>query len=59
MESGYGALEPGSSYWYEMQAVIEDAVHCGAQAATGDFKRLENEEGPIAGFKAKPGAWQS
>jgi hypothetical protein len=49
-----GALEPGSSCWYEMQSVIEDAVDCGAQAATGNFRRLDGEEGPIAGFKDAP-----
>lgn len=44
-----GFVPPGSSYYAEIQGCIEDAVHCGAQAATGDFKRLEGEEGPIAG----------
>lgn len=44
-----GQFQPGSSYYDEAQSLIEDAVHCGAQAATGDFKRLEGEEGPIAG----------
>ena len=38
-----GALAPGSSWYYEVQGVIEDAVHCGAQAATGDFRRLDTE----------------
>lgn len=51
-----GFVEPGTSYYAEIQGCIEDAVECGAQGATGDFKRLENEEGPIAGFPpAKPG----
>jgi hypothetical protein len=44
-----GFVAPGSSYYSEIQACIEDAVHCGAQAATGDFKRLDGELGPIAG----------
>ena len=44
-----GFVPPGSGYYSEMQSIIEDAVHCGAQAATGDFRRLEGEEGPIAG----------
>lgn len=39
-----GALQPGNGYYYEMQKCIEDAVHFGAQAATGDFKRLEDEK---------------
>lgn len=46
-----GFVDPGSTYWFEIAGCIEDAVDCGAQAATGDFRRLENEEGPIAGFK--------
>ncbi len=32
-----------STYYYELQGVITDAVHCGAQAATGDYKKLESE----------------
>lgn len=44
-----GFVKPGTSYYAEIQGCIEDAVHCGAQAATGDFKRLDSEEGPIAG----------
>ena len=44
-----GVFTPHSGYYAEILACIEDAVHCGAQAATGDYKRLENEEGPIAG----------
>ena len=44
-----GQFEPGSTYYAEIQGCIEDAVECGAQAATGDFRRLEGEEGPIAG----------
>jgi hypothetical protein len=46
-----GIVPVGSSYYYEMQDVIEDAVHCGAQSASGDFKRLEAEEE----FKSIPG----
>jgi len=42
-----GVFDRGDTYYYEVQAVIEDAVHCGAQGATGDFKRLEGEEGPV------------
>ena len=40
-----GFVEKNTGYYYELQSVIEDAVHCGAQAATGDFKKLEIEEG--------------
>lgn len=44
-----GFVTPHTSYYYEISSCIEDAVHCGAQAATGDYKRLDDEEGPIAG----------
>jgi len=44
-----GLVPPGTSYYAEIQSCIEDAVECGAQAATGDFRRLAGEEGPIAG----------
>lgn len=44
-----GFVPSGSSYYEEICACIDQAVHCGAQAGTGDFKRLEGEEGPIAG----------
>lgn len=33
-----------SSWYYEIQGVIEDAVHCGAQQALGDIKQLESEK---------------
>lgn len=39
-----GGVHKGSSLYYELQSVIEDAVHCGAQAATRDFRPLESEE---------------
>ena len=39
-----GFAQVGSSYYYEVQSVIEDAVHCGAQAAAGIYKQLESEE---------------
>lgn len=39
-----GIVTKHSSYYYEMQGCIEDAVHCGAQQATGDFKKLDSEE---------------
>jgi len=35
-----GFVPKDTSYYYELQACIEDAVHCGAQAATGDFRDL-------------------
>ena len=38
-----GVLSPASSYYFEMMACLEDAVHCGAQAATEDFKKLDGE----------------
>lgn len=44
-----GFVPAGTTYYAEIQGCIEDAVECGAQAATGDFRRLDGEEGPIAG----------
>lgn len=38
-----GFTPKGSSYYYELLGTIEDAVHCGAQAATGDYRRLKDE----------------
>jgi hypothetical protein len=48
-----GFVVPHTSYYAEILSCIEDAVHCGAQAATGDYKRLDGEEGPIAGAKSE------
>ena len=39
-----GFVTKHTGYYYEMQGLIEDAVHCGAQQATGDFKKLESEK---------------
>jgi hypothetical protein len=38
-----GYFEKSTGYYYEILAVIEDAVHCGAQQATKDFKPLDGE----------------
>lgn len=38
-----GAIDMNTSWYYELQSIVEDAVHCGAQGATGDYKRLEGE----------------
>jgi len=38
-----GCFTKDTSYYYEMQGIIEDAVHCGAQESTGDYKPLEGE----------------
>lgn len=43
-----GFVRTGSSYYYELQGLIEDGVHCGAQAETKDFKRLESEENSVS-----------
>lgn len=43
----------GSSYYYELQEVIRQGVHCGAQAATGDYRRLNGESVPA--FRAARG----
>jgi len=48
-----GQFPIGSSYYAEICSCIDDAVHCGAQAATGDYRRLEGEEGPIPGLIAE------
>jgi hypothetical protein len=39
-----GFVTPHSGYYCELVGIIEDAVHCGAQEATGDFKKLESEQ---------------
>ena len=39
-----GVVQKHSSYYYELQSVVEDAVHCGAQQATGDIKLLDSEQ---------------
>jgi hypothetical protein len=38
-----GAIQRGAGYYYELQSVIEDAVHCGAQAALNVHESLESE----------------
>lgn len=38
-----GAVQKGTGWYYELQSVIEDAVKCGAQAASGVHKKLESE----------------
>lgn len=41
-----GAISKGSSWYYELQSVIEDAVHIGAQMALyGEVKY--NEDGEV------------
>ena len=39
-----GAISRESSWYYELQGIVEDAVECGAQAATRDFHALEGED---------------
>jgi uncharacterized heparinase superfamily protein len=39
-----GCIVKGCTWYYELQSVIEDAVHCGAQAATKDYKLLDSEK---------------
>lgn len=38
-----GVFEVHSSYYFEIQSVIEDAVHCGIQAALNEYDALESE----------------
>ena len=39
-----GFVVEHTSYYYELQSLIEDAVECGVQAASGIYERLECEE---------------
>lgn len=39
-----GCVVKDTSWYYELQACIEDAVHCGAQAASGVHELLEAEK---------------
>lgn len=39
-----GYVPKFSGYYYEIQSLIEDAVHCGFQQALNDYKPLESEE---------------
>ena len=39
-----GFVEEHTSYYYELQGIIEDAVHCGIQAALRIEEQLESEE---------------
>lgn len=43
-----GFVPKFTGYYYELQSVIEDAVHCGFQQALGDEKKLDSE---IDGWK--------
>jgi hypothetical protein len=38
-----GVFSEGTGYWAEIQGVIEDAVHCGIQAALEEHRILESE----------------
>jgi len=38
-----GVIDKRSSYYWELQGVVEDAVHCGAQAAADCYEPLESE----------------
>lgn len=38
-----GFVTPFTSYYYELQGIIEDAVQCGAQVAAGVHEPLESE----------------
>jgi len=38
-----GYIPKHCGYYYEIQAVITDAVHCGIQQALEDFKPLDSE----------------
>ena len=38
-----GFVQKGTSYYYELQSIVEDAVKCGAQAACGVHEPLDCE----------------
>lgn len=38
-----GLVQKHTGYYYELQGVIEDAVHCGAQQALKVYKKLDGE----------------
>lgn len=39
-----GVVPDDSSYRYELEAIVEDAVHCGAQAQAGVHETLDSEK---------------
>lgn len=39
-----GVVPKFSSYYYEIQSCIEDAVHCGVQVCIGVHEPLESEK---------------
>lgn len=39
-----GCVTKDSSWYYELQGCIEDAVECGAQSASGVYEKLESEQ---------------
>ena len=39
-----GFVPKHTSYYYEMQSVVEDAVHCGIQEAIKEFEKLDGED---------------
>jgi hypothetical protein len=39
-----GFVSEHTSYYYELQGLMEDAVECGVQAALDDYRPLDGEE---------------
>ena len=39
-----GFIDKHTSYYYEIQSIVKDAVHCGIQEALHDYKKLEGED---------------
>ena len=39
-----GFVVKHTCYYYELQGLIKDAVHCGIQQALNDFRALDGEE---------------
>lgn len=39
-----GFVPKHTGYYYEIQGIIEDAVHCGVQELLGVYKKLDSEK---------------
>lgn len=54
-----GVIEINTGYYYEMQSIVDDAVHCGAQAATGDYRRIDGEPDDVPLPPSRPASPRS
>lgn len=39
-----GFVPKHTGYYYEIQGLLEDAVHCGVQELLGEYKKLDSEK---------------